>query len=173
MLGLLGYRVQRARVHLNRKPERNRKPGEHLHPVAVRRSSGPQGHGSHWPTHSTHQEVKLACQAQHLRGRKSACKRGVGKGLTDAYRRRWRVAAVCSGVGYFMASGKCSLRGAEGEAVCSMPEGWEGHLAGLASRISCSHMWPLHMHDVGRPEHVRPQRCKPTRPPCSTPRSTW
>ena len=132
-----------------------------------------QGHGSHWPTHSTHQEVKLACQAQHLRGRKSACKRGVGKGLTDAYRRRWRVAAVCSGVGYFMASGKCSLRGAEGEAVCSMPEGWEGHLAGLASRISCSHMWPLHMHDVGRPEHVRPQRCKPTRPPCSTPRSTW
>ena len=73
--------------------------------------------------------------------------------LTDAGG-RWRLRAA----GLDMASGKCSLRGAEGEAVCSLPEAWEGHLAGLARMFICSYMWPLHVH-VGRPQHVSPQRC--------------
>ena len=40
----------------------------------------------------------LPTQLQHRRGRKSACKRGVGKGLRACKGRRRRVAAACSGV---------------------------------------------------------------------------
>ena len=69
----------------------------------------------------------------------------------------WRLRAP----GLDMASGKCSLRGAEGEAVCSLPEAWEGHLAGLARMIICSPATPLHVH-AGLPEHVHRQRCNAT-----------
>ena len=66
----------------------------------------------------------------------------------------WRL----RGAGFRRVSGSYSFRGDRGEAVCSLPEAWEGHLAGLARMIICSHMWPLHVH-VGRPQHVSPQRC--------------
>ena len=66
----------------------------------------------------------------------------------------WRL----RGAGFRRVLGSYSFRGDRGEAVCSLPEGWEGHLAGLARMIICSHMWPLHVH-VGRPQHVSPQRC--------------
>ena len=48
------------------------------------RRSGPQGHGSHSPTRSTHQEVKSACQALLERLRKTPAKRGQVQGLSGA-----------------------------------------------------------------------------------------
>ena len=57
------------------------------------RRSGPQGHGSHSPTRSTHQEVKSACQALLERLHKTPVNGVKFKGLSSGKHATGRQAA--------------------------------------------------------------------------------